>query len=97
MYLILSTFPTLCTDVCHEFTGIGGLNYILLGLGAFVDAYLCDDLNDRPFQRRKARNHDESKPEYRVFAIGNMITLQIMQTYIGDTYTKYAASAIAAV
>lgn len=58
MYLMLSTFPTLCTEVCHESTGIGGLNYILLGLGAFVDAYLCDYFNDRPFQRRKAHNHD---------------------------------------
>ena len=135
MYLMLSTFPTLWTDpdYYHESTGIGGLNYISLGLGAFLGAYLCAYFNDRLFKRLKARNHDEGKPEYRlpllsivtvcvpaglfiygwtaqthahwiapnigacVFAIGNMMTFQCMQTYIVDTYTKYAASAMAAV
>ncbi|KAK8030366.1 MFS general substrate transporter [Apiospora arundinis] len=135
MYLMLSTFPTLWTDpnYYNESIGIGGLNYISLGLGTFLGAYLCAFLNDRIFKRLSVRNNDQGKPEYRlpllsivtvcvpgglfiygwtaqthahwiapnvgtcVFAVGNMMTFQCMQTYIMDTYTQYAASAMAAV
>lgn len=36
MYLVLSTFPTLWEKEYHESIGIGGLNYISLGVGFFV-------------------------------------------------------------
>jgi MFS family permease len=135
MYLMLSTFPGLWTDPNYygESTGIGSLNYISLGLGSFLGAYLCVFLNDRFYRHFKARNNDIGKPEFRVpllavtaivvpaglfiygwtaqthqhwiapnigtclFAIGNIITFQCMQTYIVDAYTKYGASAMAAV
>ncbi|QKX62008.1 uncharacterized protein TRUGW13939_09164 [Talaromyces rugulosus] len=135
MYLMLSTFPSLWTDPNYygESTGIGGLNYISLGLGSFLGAYLCAFLNDCFYRHFKARNNDIGKPEFRVpllavtaivvpaglfiygwtaqthqhwiapnigtclFAVGNIITFQCMQTYTVDAYTKYAASAMAAV
>lgn len=43
MYLLLSTFPLLWTSPKYygESVGIGGLNYISLGLGSLVGTYLC--------------------------------------------------------
>lgn len=135
MYLLLSTFPLLWTDPNYygESVGIGGLNYISLGLGSLLGTYICAYSNDRTYRRLKARNNDIGKPEFRlpllaitafcipvglfmfgwtaqthqpwiapnigvvIFAIGNMMVFQCMQTYIVDTYTKFAASAFAAV
>jgi len=135
MYLMLSTFPMLWTDPQYydESPGIGGLNYISLGLGSLLGAYICAYLNDRTYRRLKARNNDIGKPEFRlpllaitticvpaglfiygwtaqtqqhwiapnigasIFGVGNMMTFQCMQTYIVDTYTQFAASAMAAV
>jgi MFS family permease len=135
MYLLLSTFPILWTDpqYYNESTGIGGLNYISLGLGSMLGAYICAYLNDRTYRHLKARNNDIGRPEFRIpllaitticipaglfiygwtaqthqhwitpnigaclFSVGNMMTFQCMQTYIVDTYTRYAASAMAAV
>lgn len=131
----MSTFPNLWTESkwYGESTGIGGLNYISLGLGSLLGTYICVFLNDRTYRHLKARNNDVGRPEYRlpllsitticapvglfiygwtaqthqhwiapnigacVFSVGNMMTFQCMQTYIVDTYTKYAASALAAV
>lgn len=135
LYLLMSTFPSLWTspEYYGESTGIGGLNYISLGLGSLMGTTLCMFLNDRSYKHLKARNNSAGKPEYRlplltitmvavpaglfiygwtaqthrhwiapnigacIFSIGNMMTFQCMQTYIVDTYTRYAASALAAV
>lgn len=135
MYIMLSTFPDLWTDPKYygESTGIGGLNYISLGLGSLLGSHVCGFLNDRIYRSLKARNNDIGKPEFRVpllvittivvpaglfiygwtaqthqhwiapnigiclFSLGNIVTFQCMQTYIVDTYTKFAASALAAV
>ncbi|KAJ5236917.1 hypothetical protein N7489_007008 [Penicillium chrysogenum] len=68
MYLVLSTFPTLWTSPSYynESTGIGGLNYISLGLGFWLGSQICAPLNDRIYRRLKARNADVGKPEFRV-------------------------------
>lgn len=135
MYLMLSTFPILWTDPKYygESTGIGGLNYISLGLGSLLGSHICAFLNDRIYVRLKTQNDNVGKPEYRIplltvssllvpaglfiygwtaqthkhwigpnigaclFALANMTTFQVMQTYLVDTYTLYAASALAAV
>lgn len=135
MYLMLSTFPLLWTDprYYNESIGIGGLNYISLGLGSLLGTYICAWLNDRTYKKLKARNNDIGRPEFRLpllaitticvpaglfiygwtaqthqhwitpnigallFAVGNMMTFQCMQTYIVDTYTQFAASAMAVV
>ncbi|PLB39031.1 MFS transporter [Aspergillus candidus] len=67
MYLVLSTFPTLWTspDYYNESTGIGGLNYISLGLGFWLGSQLCAPLNDRTYRRLKARNNNIGRPEFR--------------------------------
>jgi MFS family permease len=132
MYLLLSTFPQLWTVQYGENVGIGGLNYISLGLGFFLGTQITAPLNDRIYRRLKARNGGVGKPEYRVpmmfggslfipvglfwygwsaqakihwimpnigaaiFASGTIVCFQCMQTYIVDSYTRYAASGTAA-
>lgn len=66
MYLVLSTFPTLWEEVYHESVGIGGLNYISLGLGFFLASQICAPLNDKIYKRLKARNGGKGEPEFRV-------------------------------
>lgn len=135
MYLVLSTFPLLWTgkDYYNESTGIGGLNYISLGLGFWLGSQICAPLNDRIYRRLKARNNNTGRPEFRtpllyiaavsspvglfiygwtaqthchwiapnigaaIFAVGNIVTYQCIQTYIVDAYTRFAASALAAI
>lgn len=41
MYLVLSTFPTLWEQRYGESIGIGGLNYISLGIGFFLGTQTC--------------------------------------------------------
>lgn len=132
MYLVLSTFPTLWSDVYHESVGIGGLNYISLGLGFFIGTQVCAPCQDRIYRALKRRNNGVGKPEFRVplmvpgavlvpiglfiygwtaeahthwigpnfgaaiFAAGVIIEFQCIQTYIVDSYTTYAASAVGA-
>ncbi len=132
MYLVLSTFPTLWSNVYHESIGIGGLNYISLGCGFFLGTQICAPLQDRIYTALKARNGGVGKPEFRVplmipgailvpvglfwygwtaekqthwilpnigaaiFAAGVITGFQCIQTYIVDSYTRFAASAIGA-
>jgi len=134
MYLVLSTFPSLWTspDYYNESIGIGGLNYISLGLGFLLGSQFCARANDRIYRRLKARNNNTGKPEFRVpllyigsfltptglfiygwtaqshthwiapnigaclFSIGNIVSFQCMQTFMVDSYTRYAASALGA-
>lgn len=66
MYLVLSTFPTLWASYGYS-TGIGGLNYIALGLGFLVGAQTCAPLQDRIYARLKRRyGVAVGRPEFRV-------------------------------
>ncbi|KAI9350068.1 major facilitator superfamily domain-containing protein [Zopfochytrium polystomum] len=47
LYLVLATFPTLWRVTYHEPTGLGGLNYLSLGLGLFVSTQFTARLSDR--------------------------------------------------
>ncbi|TVY46190.1 Efflux pump [Lachnellula occidentalis] len=132
MYLVLSTFPTLWETEYHESIGIGGLNYISLGVGFFIGTQVCAPLQDRIYRALKKRNNGVGKPEFRVplmipgallvpiglfwygwsaqahthwilpnigaaiFAAGVITGFQCIQTYIVDSYTRYAASAVGA-
>ncbi|KAK3052441.1 hypothetical protein LTS18_012287, partial [Coniosporium uncinatum] len=132
MYLVLSTFPGLWEGVYGESIGIGGLNYISLGVGFFLGTQICAPINDRIYRKLKKRNNNTGRPEFRVplmipgaalvpiglfwygwsaqarihwimpnigaaiFAAGTIIGFQCIQTYIVDSYTQYAASAIGA-
>ncbi len=66
MYLVLSTFPTLWRTRYNQSVGMGGLNYISLGLGFFLGAQICAPFNDRIYRRLKKRNNGIGKPEFRV-------------------------------
>ncbi|KAI9819254.1 MAG: hypothetical protein M1827_007410 [Pycnora praestabilis] len=132
MYLVLSTFPTLWETRYNESVGIGGLNYISLGIGFFLGTQICAPINDRIYRKLKKRYDDVGRPEFRVplmvpgsflvpvglfwygwsaqahvhwimpnigaaiFAAGIIIGFQCIQTYLVDSYTRYAASAVAA-
>ncbi|KAI0141116.1 MFS general substrate transporter [Hypoxylon sp. NC0597] len=69
MYLMLTSFPPLFTDPPPAgygmSTGIGGLNYISLGLGFFLGAQICAPLQDRMYAFLK-RRYGVGKPEFRV-------------------------------
>ncbi|ROW05468.1 hypothetical protein VSDG_00228 [Cytospora chrysosperma] len=132
MYLVLSTFPSLWASYGMS-TGVGGLNYIALGLGLFLGSQLCAPLQDRVYARMKRRyGVSVGRPEFRlpmmapgallvpvglliygwtaqyrthwigpdvgvaVFTAGVIIGFQCIQTFLVDTYTLYAASAVAA-
>ncbi|XPT03485.1 hypothetical protein M3J09_012577 [Ascochyta lentis] len=133
MYLVLSTFPNLWSEIYHESISVGSLNYIGLGLGFFLGSQVAPRLNDKIYVHLQSRNQGVGKPEYRllpilfgslavplglfiygwagekktmwlvpdvgifVFALGTIICFQCAQTYLLDTYTRYAASAFAAV
>ncbi|KAF3914598.1 hypothetical protein ABW21_db0209225 [Orbilia brochopaga] len=133
LYLVLSTFPPLWEKRYGESVGIGGLNYLSLGLGFFLGTQICAPINDRIYVRLKARNNGVGLPEFRVplmpigvflvpmglliygwsaqarvhwivpnigatiFSAGSIMGFQCIQTYIIDTYTRYAASAVASI
>ncbi|KAI0890108.1 MFS general substrate transporter [Annulohypoxylon maeteangense] len=69
MYLMLASFPTLFTSPAPAgygmSVGIGGLNYISLGLGFFLGAQICAPLQDRIYVYLKQR-YGHGQPEYRV-------------------------------
>jgi len=132
LYLVLSTFPRLWEGVYHESVGIGGLNYISLGLGFFLATQICAPINDRIYKRLKKRNNGVGKPEFRtplmvpgsmilpiglflygwsaekqthwivpnigacILGAGVIIGFQCIQTYLVDSYTRFAASAVGA-
>lgn len=132
-YLIISTFPTVFSDVYHESLGISGLNYISLGLGYIVGSQANAHVTDRLYKHLKAKRADNTGlPEFRVpamfigslivpiglfwygwsvqtrlhwimpnigiviFSLGSIVCLQCMQAYIIDSYSRFAASAMAA-
>ncbi|KAJ5949934.1 MFS multidrug transporter [Penicillium verhagenii] len=134
MYLMLSTFPTLWTsaDYYNESSGIGGLNYISIGIGFWGGSQICAPMVDRIYRALAARNGGVGRPEFRIplmsiaaimlpaglfvygwtaqthchwiapnigaamFGMGTIMAFQCIQTYMVDTYTRYAASALAA-
>lgn len=66
IYLVLSTFPPLWEQRYGESIGIGGLNYISLGIGFLIGAQLSANFNDRIYKRLKAKNNGVGLPEFRV-------------------------------
>ncbi|KAH8702168.1 synaptic vesicle transporter [Talaromyces proteolyticus] len=67
IYLILSTYPTVWTNVYHESTGIGGLNYLSLMIGLTIGAQVAGRLIDTVYNKLKQRApNGEGRPEFRV-------------------------------
>ncbi|KAJ5220535.1 MFS transporter [Penicillium chermesinum] len=132
-YLLLSTFPGVWEGVYGESVGIGGLNYISLGIGFVLGAQVNARASDRIFRQLKRKRNNTAVPEFRIpamfigslfipiglfwygwsvqahihwvmpnigiviFSLGSIICLQCMQTYVIDSYTRFAASGLAAV
>lgn len=65
VYLMLSTFPALWTIRYHQNVGVGGLNYISIGLGLFLGSQINAPINDRVYRKLKKRNHNVGQPEFR--------------------------------
>ncbi|EGX52220.1 hypothetical protein TWF173_005218 [Orbilia oligospora] len=66
LYLVLSTFPALWEGKYGQSVGIGGLNYISLGLGFFLGTQICAPINDRIYVKLSRRNNNIGLPEFRV-------------------------------
>ncbi|KAK8010629.1 hypothetical protein PG990_009594 [Apiospora arundinis] len=139
MYIVLVSFPSLFSGPPSEggygeLLGIGGLNYLSLGIGFFLGAQICANLQDRIYAALKRRNRANGvgRPEFRVpmmipgavlvpvglfiygwtaeykthwigpnigaciFAAGSIIGFQCVQSFLVDSYTRYAASAVGA-
>ena len=66
-YLVLTTLPVLWTGRYHESIGIGGLNYISLGVGYIIGTQSTARLNDTIYKRLKLRSDKETgRPEFRL-------------------------------
>ncbi|KAF3105063.1 hypothetical protein TWF594_005654 [Orbilia oligospora] len=66
LYLVLSTFPVLWEGKYGQSVGIGGLNYISLGLGFFLGTQICAPINDKIYVKLSRRNNNIGLPEFRV-------------------------------
>ncbi|KAK6827963.1 multidrug resistance protein [Apiospora arundinis] len=110
MYIVLVSFPSLFSGPLSkggygESLGIGGLNYLSLGIGFFLGAQICANLQDRIYAALKRRNrangaaarvprpHDDSR---RRPGARRIIGFQCVQSFLVDSYTRYAASAVGA-
>ena len=66
MYLVLSTFPGLWTNVYHQSIGMSGLNYISMAIGFFIGAQSAGRANDFIYKRLSAKSPTKTgRPEFR--------------------------------
>ncbi|EIM84122.1 MFS polyamine transporter [Stereum hirsutum FP-91666 SS1] len=133
LYLAITTIPGIFENVYHESVGIGGLNYIALGVGLTGFSQLNARTMDKIYVYLKNKNGGVGRPEFRLPAMvpgtiitpiglliagwcaqtrqpwiatdigialiggGSILNFQCIQTYVIDTFTLHAASALAAV
>ncbi|KAL3443992.1 major facilitator superfamily domain-containing protein [Aspergillus insuetus] len=129
---LVRPFKLLATQPIVQSTGIGGLNYISLGIGYVLGAQVNTHTSDKIYRRLKSAWNNEGVPEFRmpamfvgfvfipighfwygwsvqarvhwvmpnigmvIFGFGAIMCLQCMQTYIIDSYARFAASGLAA-
>ncbi|MCJ1401580.1 hypothetical protein MMC11_004796 [Xylographa trunciseda] len=65
-YLFIATFPAVWSGVYGESLGIASLNYISIGIGAFVGLFGNFFLIDRIYKSFKAKNGGVGRPEFRI-------------------------------
>jgi MFS family permease len=68
-YLITVTFPVVWSEVYSESLGIGGLNFVSIGVGSILGVFVNVQFIDRIYRHLKKRNNDVAFPEFRVPAI----------------------------
>lgn len=66
LYLVLASFPVVWHDQYFESTGIGGLNYISLGIGFLLGTQIAAQFADKIYKKLKAKNNDIGRSEFRV-------------------------------
>lgn len=67
IYLMFATYPIVWTNIYHESTGIGSLNYLSLMIGTTAGAQLSGRLIDLSYRNLKKRAaNGEGRPEFRV-------------------------------
>ncbi|KAH9950927.1 MFS polyamine transporter [Amylocystis lapponica] len=66
IYIVLTTIPLIFTEVYHEKPGIGGLQYISLGIGLMLSAQVSARMLDRVYRTLSHRNGGVGKPEFRL-------------------------------
>ncbi|KAB8257598.1 putative MFS transporter [Aspergillus pseudonomiae] len=66
LYLMVATFPDVWTGICHESVSIGSLNYLSMTVGLAIATQFGVRFSDRIYQRLRAKNNGESKPEFRL-------------------------------
>lgn len=69
LYLVLASFPTVWTgpdSIYRQSVGIGGLNYISLGVGFFIGTQIAAISADRIYKRLKSQNDGVGRSEFRV-------------------------------
>lgn len=67
IYLMLSTFPMVWTDIYHESTGIGGLNYLSMAIGMTAGAQTGGRVIDLVYKRLSAKAPGgKGRPEFRI-------------------------------
>ncbi|KIP04994.1 hypothetical protein PHLGIDRAFT_108834 [Phlebiopsis gigantea 11061_1 CR5-6] len=69
VYLVLTTFPDIFTNIYHENAGIAGLHYISLGIGLTVASQGNARLLDKVYKHLKNKNNGVGKPEYRLLVV----------------------------
>lgn len=66
IYLVLTTFPTIWTNIYHQSAAVGSLNYISIGLGFLLASLFAGSLNDRIYIHLKQKNSGIGRPEFRI-------------------------------
>lgn len=65
-YLFIATFPEVWSGIYGESPGIAGLNYISLGIGAFIGLFGNFFLIDKIYTGLKTKNNGVGRPEFRI-------------------------------
>ncbi|OGM48423.1 MFS transporter [Aspergillus bombycis] len=66
LYLMVATFPDVWTGIYHESVSIGSLNYLSMTVGLAIATQFGVRFSDRLYQRLRAKNNGEPKPEFRL-------------------------------
>lgn len=66
LYLVLSNFPRVWSELYNQEPGVAGLNYISLGLGFFIGTQIAANFADKIYKNLRAKNDNVGRSEFRV-------------------------------
>ncbi|KAF7986081.1 hypothetical protein HWV62_41485 [Athelia sp. TMB] len=97
LYVFVTTMPSIFQGVYRQKPGIAGLHYLALGLGIGAASQMNARTMDRVYRYLRLKHGGAGRPEYRLLGAASILITQSIQAYVIDTFTLYAASALAAV